>query len=247
MPRFNSMLMLCLTLVVAVGVIGWVWLRSVGDSFVFQNDDAPLAMPLHDKIDHRFDTLTAWQSAAIPLALRFDSPMGSENSAMVYNAQKFWDMNDARGGHHTGDDLNGIGGMNTDFGDPVFAVADGLVIYAGEPSSGWGKMVIVAHKTSDGRILHSMYAHLERIDVGLNALVYRGKPIGAVGTAGGLYLAHLHFEMRESNGVDIGAGYANSPMNRLDPHAAMAVLNEALPYDLSISPLRWILSDERGQ
>ncbi|MEY3897379.1 MAG: hypothetical protein RLZZ214_2900, partial [Verrucomicrobiota bacterium] len=122
--------------------------------------DSPLAMPANGAPDHRFHFLSAWQTAQIPRALRFDPPLGSEHGGLVYNAQKFWEMNAKRGGHHTGDDLNGIGGMNTDLGDPVFSTADGLVVYTGEPSQGWGKLVVIAHTAADGRPLHSMYAHL---------------------------------------------------------------------------------------
>lgn len=182
--------------------------------------------------------------AQIPRATRFDPPMGTEHRGLVYNAQKFWEMNVKRGGHHTGDDLNGIGGMNTDLGDPVFSTADGLVLYAGEPSPGWGKTVVIAHKTVDGKLLHSMYAHLHRMDVRPGVLVARGGKIGTVGTANGFYPAHLHFEMRASDGVDIGAGYTAEPLNRLDPMATIAGLRNAQIDELSPSPLVRVISSK---
>lgn len=201
-------------------------------------------MPKNGEIDHRFDFPSAWQSAEIPLAVRFDPPLGTEHGGLVYNAQKFWEMNNTRGGHHTGDDLNGIGGMNTDLGDPVFSTADGLVLYAGESSPGWGKIIVIAHKTRDGKILHSMYAHLNRIDVARGALVARGGKVGTVGTANGYYPAHLHFEIRASDGVDIGAGYAANPLNRLDPMGTISALRNAKDDELSPSPLARALAGE---
>lgn len=204
-----------LMLGVTAGMIAWVALRPVESKL----PSAP--------VDHRFSLGSPWQQQAIPLAVAFDMPMGSENGAFAYNAQKFWEMNERRGGHHTGDDLNGIGGMNTDLGDPVFAIADGVVLYVGQPSPGWGKMVILGHRTTDGRTLHSMYAHLERIAVPFGALVARGAVIGSVGTAAGLYPAHLHFEMRESTTVDIDRGYMNTKLNRLDPVATILQLRRA--------------------
>jgi len=200
--------------------------------------DTPLSMPENGDPDHRFDFLSAWESVRIPLAVRFDPPMGTEHGGLVYNAQKFWEMNEKRGGHHTGDDLNGIGGMNTDLGDPVYSTADGLVLYAGEPSPGWGKTVIVAHRTLEGKVLHSMYAHLHRIDISPGNLVARGEKVGTVGTANGHYPAHLHFEIRDSDGVDIGPGYAAVPLDRLDPAATISALRNAADDDLSPSPLR---------
>jgi murein DD-endopeptidase MepM/ murein hydrolase activator NlpD len=220
--------MLLLTLLSASGIVALI-LSRIGDApevirIGFQDADKPLDMPADGRIDHRFHLLTAWQTALVPESPRFDFPMGSEHGALVYNAQKFWEMNDKRGGHHTGDDLNGIGGMNTDLGDPVFAVGDGLAIYAGEPSPGWGNIVVLAHKTPDGKPLHSMYAHLHRIDVAVGSLVGHGSKVGTVGTANGHYPAHLHFEMRTGDGVDIGAGYAMHPLNRLDPSATISGL-----------------------
>jgi hypothetical protein len=238
--------MMLLTLAAAAGIVGVIFWR-VGEKppverIGFQDADPPLAMPESGAPDHRFHFLSAWQTAQIPRATRFDPPMGSEHGALTYNAQKFWEKNEKRGGRHTGDDLNGIGGMDTDLGDPVFSVADGLVLYAGEPSPGWGKLVVIAHREPNGKVLHSMHAHLDRIDVPRGALVPRGGKIGTVGTANGYYPAHLHFEMRASDGVDIGAGYAMYPLNRLDPTATVDSLRNAPPDDLTTSPLALVLA-----
>jgi murein DD-endopeptidase MepM/ murein hydrolase activator NlpD len=243
----SSNLMILLTLAAAAAIVGVILWREgekqPAERIGFQDADVPLDMPKGGAPDHRFHFLPAWQTAQIPRSPRFDPPLGSEHGGLAYNAQKFWEMNEKRGGHHTGDDLNGIGGMNTDLGDPVYSTADGLVLYAGEPSPGWGKLVVIAHGAPDCRTLHSMYAHLDRIDVARGALVARGGRIGTVGTANGYYPAHLHFEMRASDGVDIGAGYAMFPLNRLDPLATVASLRNAAPDALSPSPLARALTE----
>jgi hypothetical protein len=64
-----------------------------------------------------------------------------------------------------------------------------------------------------------------------------------VGTANGYYPAHLHFEMRISDGVDIGAGYAPSPLDRLDPMVTINSLRNAAPDMLSPSPLARALTE----
>lgn len=241
LPQNFPVLLAILALVAAIVVL----LKVSGPGAAPQHADSPLAMPADGKPDHRFHFLSAWQTARIPEAVRFEAPMGTEHGGLVYNAQKFWDMNEKRGGHHTGDDLNGIGGMNTDLGDPVFATADGLVLYTGEPSPGWGNIIVLGHRAPDGKILHSMYAHLSRIDVKPGALVPRGARIATVGTANGYYPAHLHFEMRASDGVDIGAGYAAYPLNRLDPMATVQSLANAPADALSPSPLVLVLGEKR--
>jgi murein DD-endopeptidase MepM/ murein hydrolase activator NlpD len=234
---------LLIVLLIAAGLIGYaVWRSSqTGISEVklvgYQEADEPFDMPENGKPDMRFHFLSAWQANQIPTVTRMDTPMGSENGALVYNAQKFWEMNDKRGGHHTGDDLNGIGGMNSDLGDPVFAAGDGLVVFTGNPSPGWGNIVVLAHRDAEGKPIHTMYAHLLEIKTVLGELVARGEKIGTVGTANGHYPAHLHFEARSSDGVDIGGGYASIPLNRLDPAAVVAALHEAGPDGISPAPL----------
>ena len=73
-------------------------------------------------VDPAFRIPSPFELAALPTATRFDLPLGSENSAMAYNAQRFTEN------HHLGDDLNGIGGDDSDLGDPIYAVAERLEI-----------------------------------------------------------------------------------------------------------------------
>lgn len=250
MGKPSSQVMFGATLIIAIAIVSWALLRPVGprggERIGFQDADAPLGMPIEGELDHRFYLLPAWTMAEIPIATRFESPMGSAHGALTYNAQSFMEMNDGRGGKHLGDDLNGIGGMNSDLGDPIFAIADGLVVYAGEPSDGWGGVLVVAHRAQEGTIIQSMYAHLDRIDVSLGQLVARGEMIGTNGTGNDHYPAHLHFEMRESWNVDIGGGYSDVPLNRIDPIQTIEKLRNSKTDELSTSPLAQILAANEG-
>jgi len=170
-------------------------------------------------LDPAFHRLSPVEIARLPLAARFDAPMGSEHGALTYNAQPF------RINRHLGDDLNGIGGLNSDLGDAVYASGSGRVVYAGVPGPGWGKMIILAHRLREAektRVIQTVYAHLDQILVEPDQVVQRGQKIGTVGTADGQYLAHLHFEVREGPYVNPGVGYADAPMNRLSPERFLA-------------------------
>ncbi|MBE6415605.1 MAG: M23 family metallopeptidase [Akkermansiaceae bacterium] len=169
--------------------------------------------------------LTPHQLALVPVADGFQSPCGTATGGFVYDAQPFNTPNEKRGGHHTGSDINGIGGENTDLGLPVNAAARGLVVYSGEPSPEWGKVVVLAHRLpGDGRIIQTLYAHLDKSIVNVGRFVGRGEPIGTVGTANGHYLAHLHFEAIASSCTEAGQrAYSTSgTMNRLNPQELLA-------------------------
>lgn len=214
-----------------------------------QRADAPLGFPLAPTkqappFDPRLIQLTAFERASIPTATRMAAPMGSEHGALTYNAQAYWSDNPQRGGHHTGDDFNGIGGMNTDLGDPAYAIANGLVIYRGEPSPGWGKTLILAHRDLQGKILLSMYSHLDRSDAAHGNLVHMGEKIGTVGTANQNYPAHLHLEMRDSTGIHIGRGYITHPGEYMNP--AKTIQTYSLPAQDGLYPCPLaIVLDER--
>lgn len=181
--------------------------------------DAAVPSSYTGPLDARLIVLTPEVLASAPDADAFTSPLGGEWGAFTYDAQSFGTENTQRGGKHYGQDLNGIGGMNTDEGDPVYAAGRGKVVYCGEPSPDWGNVIVLLHRLpEDGSFLQTLYAHLGKINVRYGELVSRGKIIGEVGTAGGRYPAHLHFEMIRSIGNEAGlSAYGPDTANRIDP------------------------------
>ena len=153
--------------------------------------------------------MPASKRAMAPLATHWEWPMGTRKGAFSYNAQPFGEKNAARGGLHLGDDLNGIGQENTDLGDPVFAAADGLVVYSGVPSAGWGGVVILLHRTDAGE-RQTFYGHLEPSSLAVVAgeSVPRGRRLGRLGLTEAVDYAHLHWELRPGAVVDPGPGYS---------------------------------------
>lgn len=213
----------------------------------WQEADAPPGYPIEvspknpdgrvPSFDGQLVLHDAFNRFRTPTAIHFAQPLGSAQGALAYNAQSFLEMNERAGARHLGDDLNGIGGMNTDEGDPVFAAANGLVVYAGDRTGAWGKVVIIAHRLPDGRLVHSLYGHLGKIQVARGALVARGQELGTVGTANGAWLAHLHFETYVGAMTDPGPGYAQRALNRLDPTELISTYARQDPDDLSPEPL----------
>jgi hypothetical protein len=176
-----------------------------------------------------------FELASLPTANRFDFPLGSENGAMAYNAQHFTDN------RHLGDDLNGIGGENSDLGDPVYAVADGRVLLAREGGPGWGKIVILLHAYLDKgerKYVQSYYGHLQTMRVHPGDDVRRGQQIATVGNANGRYFAHLHFEIREFTTPFIGAGYREDTRGWLNPTAFIETHRGAPEDDVGRAPVR---------
>ena len=152
--------------------------------------------------------------ASLPTAARFDFPIGTEHGAFAYNAQPFTEN------RHLGDDLNGIGGENSDLGDPVYAIADGRVIFAQEGGPGWGKIVILLHAYDENgtrKYVQSYYAHLQNFSVEILDEVRRGQQIATIGNADGKYWAHLHFEMREFVTPFVGPGYRDDTRGWINP------------------------------
>ena len=141
--------------------------------------------------------------ASLPTAARFDFPLGSENGAMSYNAQRFTEN------RHLGDDLNGIGGEDSDLGDPIYAVADGRVLLARDGGPGWGNVIIVLHAylgNGGRKYVQSYYGHVETMLVQAGDEVRRGQQIATVGTA-------------EFVTPFVGPGYRENTRGWLDPTA----------------------------
>jgi len=144
-----------------------------------------LTRPKH--VDPAFRIPLPLELASIPTATHFDFPLGNENGAMAYNTQHFTEN------HRLGDDLNGIGGENSDLGDPIFAIADGRVLLARDGGPGWGNVIILLHAYIDHderKYVQSYYGHVQDMLVHPRETVKRGQQIATVGTANGRYFAH---------------------------------------------------------
>ena len=128
-------------------------------------------------VDPAFRLSSPLKLASVPTAARFDFPLGSENGALTYNAQRFTEN------HHLGDDLNGIGGEDSDLGDPIYAVADGRVLLARDGGPGWENVVIVLHayvENGERKYVQSYYGHVETMLVHAGDEVQRGQQIATV-------------------------------------------------------------------
>ena len=86
--------------------------------------------------------------------------------------------------------------FEADVGDPVLAVADGVVSYAG-PRSGYGNTVEVDH----GNGYVTRYAHNSRLVRKVGELVRAGHEIAKAGSTGRSTGAHVHFEVWENGHV----------------------------------------------
>ena len=85
--------------------------------------------------------------------------------------------------------------MAADSGEPVYAIADGEVLYAGDGLRGYGNVIILRHdrKTS------SLYAHNSELKVKQGDHVSQGTLIALLGSTGHSTGPHVHFEIRDGD------------------------------------------------
>ncbi|WP_405376947.1 M23 family metallopeptidase [Nonlabens sp. Asnod3-A02] len=173
------------------------------------SDKEPISV-IHETVVIKKELIVE-RKKSIPTATHFDYPVGKPNAKGYYNAQKFSE-ND-----HLGDDWNAITGGDSDLGDPIYAIANGQVTFAKDIGSGWGKVIRISHKLPDSTYIESLYAHCDQILVSTDSIIKRGDQTGTIGTANGAYLAHLHFEIRDSLEMHIGGGYSETTEGYLNP------------------------------
>nr|WP_321224558.1 M23 family metallopeptidase [uncultured Psychroserpens sp.] len=140
----------------------------------------------------------------------FDFPVGKPNAHGYYNAQKFKE-ND-----HLGDDWNGVGGGNSDLGDPIYAIANGYVSEVKDYKGGWGNVLRIVH-LHNNQLFESLYAHCDTMLVSQDKFVKKGEQIATIGNCNGSYYAHLHLEIRNDYDLEIGPGYSIDTTGYLNP------------------------------
>jgi murein DD-endopeptidase MepM/ murein hydrolase activator NlpD len=141
----------------------------------------------------------------------FDFPFGDADGKGAYTDQatgkthKGWYIATRFGekyslGIHPGEDWNGNGGGNTDLGQPVFAVAQGRVVFAEQCGQPWGNVIVIEHafyENHEQRRMRSLYAHLQTLRVKRGAVVKRRQQIATIGQdPDKTFGAHLHLELR---------------------------------------------------
>ncbi len=115
--------------------------------------------------------------------------------------------------------LNGTSG-DADFGLPIVAVEDGLVVYAQDAAPGvldaWGKCVVVKYASGQ----YGLEAHLSQIFVKVNEPVLQGQVVASLGNADGYYAngAHIHYQRQTGatpNAVSVASTFqeAGNPVD----------------------------------
>jgi murein DD-endopeptidase MepM/ murein hydrolase activator NlpD len=155
----------------------------------------------------------------INLADGFDFPVGKPDAAGYYKARGLR----LRSPQHFGEDWNGRSGGDSDLGDPIYSMGDGIVTFAYDVKTGWGNVVIIRHAYRDpasGQVKYcdSLYGHLLAMMAEVGQKVKRGQQIGTMGSNRGMYPVHLHFEVRHN--INIGMHRTSVPadlVNWADP------------------------------
>lgn len=187
-------------------------------SFVFPGsgcksaEQVRLEKGVRDHYGISYTLFESWLSAA-PVATAFDFPLCPPDAHKCYDAQPFGVAD------HLGEDW-GAAGNNKDLGKPIYAIADGVVVFAEDIGGGWGKVLRIVHRLREGenpRFVESLYAHFTDMLPEPGSLVRRGQKIGTLGTAGGLYEAHLHLELRSVIALPVGGGYGAEQAGFLEP------------------------------
>lgn len=117
----------------------------------------------------------------------FKVPLGKPVKSAYRLTSGFGYRNDpinGSGRRHEGQDMAG------DYGAPIYATADGTVIYAGW-EGGYGRLVKIRHAFG----IETRYGHLSQIRVDVGQKVSRGDRIGDMGNSGRSTGTHLHYEV----------------------------------------------------
>lgn len=98
---------------------------------------------------------------------------------------------------HSGLDINLLLHPRGDveLGYPVYATANGLVVYAQwAPGRYWGNLVVTASVGDGDDLLFWRYAHLDGIAVKVGDILTAGDALGTIGQGAADYYAHLHLD-----------------------------------------------------
>ena len=168
--------------------------------------------------DKRFHQRLAQTKESIPkleIADHFAYPISSGETVTAKKDKDGWlkelefGKDGSLGEHWTSDE-----GGNSSCGQPVYAAANGNVIYADFAGPEWGIVMIIDHQLPTGERVQTLYGNLLDTSVESGPVEMR-QEIGHVGNANGRYLCRLHFEIRTPESPAWNQpGPMNSPDNK---------------------------------
>ncbi len=152
-------------------------------------------------------------------------PIGKRENLDGWFASGYTFLTPVDGQYHPGVDFNDWGGCDHDWGAPVYAIANGKVVYARSAGHTWGNIALIKHTLPDGTPVWSQYAHLKDLATKKDASVRRGDQIGTVGK-GGWKCAHLHFEIRKTDLAADSWNISNINVVRSNYHDPMIFIRQ---------------------
>jgi murein DD-endopeptidase MepM/ murein hydrolase activator NlpD len=153
------------------------------------------AKPASETTISKLDSIIGNEGGNQPLesgaskAVTVAKPVVSSGYIWPVSSKKIISTYGPKGKGRTNDGVN----IASSQGEPVWAVADGEVVYVGNELKGYGNMVLIKHSGNQS----TTYAHLSRPNVDKYDRVRQGDIIGYVGNTGNVKEPQLHFAVRE--------------------------------------------------
>ena len=162
----------------------------------------------------------------------FGPPNGQPRAPGTAQAAGAWqNVQDFGVNGHLGEDWN-FGFGSDDLGKPIYAAANGDVVYAQDVGGdgSWKGVIIIQHSGTGLRLpgggtvqkVKTFYGHLDPASINqwvtVGSRVARGQQIGVIGptptTSTG---PHLHFEIRTNLNIGVVQGNSSDPTGWIDP------------------------------
>jgi len=144
------------------------------------------------------------QTRDIPITEHFGYPLGYPDFEGYHDAKPF-------GEPHLGADFNDIEGCDSDWGDTIRSIGNGVVTYSS------GALLNIMHRTTDKKapIITAIYYHCDTLFVQENEIIKAGQVIALVGKKD-TDVAHLHFEIATET-TQVGGFYGNDTTGFMNP------------------------------
>jgi len=139
--------------------------------------------PEHKLAEFSLPVIVATSEAAVETPVIRPMAEGTYRDTSLYGPR--W------GSVHTGTD------MAASVGTPIYAIADGEVVWAGGGKDGRSGQLVIIHHVIDGQDVWSWYGHMytNEVYVSEGDKVTAGQLIAGVGSNGNSTGPHLHFEI----------------------------------------------------